>query len=184
MKQSFVFLANGFEEVEALTVVDFMRRAAIDVKTVSITSEKNVKGAHGIEVKADLLLAEIDANQAEWLILPGGMPGASNLFECKQLCEMLVAHNAKGEKLAAICASPAVVFAPLGILDGKMGACYPGFEGAMANCVVEKSTVVTDGNVVTGNGPSAAGDFALQIISMTKGEDAANEVAKGLLLLE
>lgn len=184
MKTSYVFLAEGFEEVEALTSVDLLRRAGMDVKTVTISDSVHVTGAHGVTVIADVLFVDVDwQEEAEWLILPGGMPGASNLAAHKGLCELLLQQNARGEKLAAICASPAVVLAPLGLLKGKKAVCYPGFEGALVESKPSDAQVVVDGNVVTGNGPAAASEFALSLIGVSLGEDAAKKVADGMLLV-
>ena len=122
MNTSFVFLANGFEEVEALTTIDIMRRAGMEVVTVSINDTLEAEGAHGVTVKADALISEVNLNNAEWLICPGGMPGASNLAACKPLTNALIAQNSKGGKIAAICASPSVIFGPLGLLEGKHAA--------------------------------------------------------------
>ena len=112
MHRSFIFLAEGFEEIEALSVVDVLRRAGMDIKTVSITASKEVMGAHGITVKADLTFKEADFADSEWLILPGGMPGATNLAADEALCDLLKVHKGK---LAAICASPGVVLCASGI---------------------------------------------------------------------
>lgn len=184
MNTTYVFLADGFEEVEALTCVDLLRRAQMDVKMVSIKSGLQVVGAHGIKVDADVAFGEVsDYADAEWLVLPGGMPGATNLAAHAALAEVLKARNAQGGKIAAICASPAVVLAPLGILNGKRGVCYPGFEGNMAGCDVDASaSVVVDGNVTTGNGPAAATAFALQLVAISLGDAAAKSVAEGMLL--
>ena len=134
MNTSYVFLAPGFEEVEALTVIDVMRRAGMDVKTVSITDSRTVAGAHGIAVTADVVYEKTDFITPEWLILPGGMPGATNLSQYAPLNTLLL-NQANSGKIAAICASPAVVLAPLGILDGKEATCYPGFEKQMHGAV-------------------------------------------------
>lgn len=184
MNTSFLFLAEGFEEVEALSVVDIMRRAGLPVTTVSISSTLQVKGAHNITVTADAIYSDTDFNNANWLILPGGMPGASNLAAHADLCKLLKAHNAKGGNVAAICASPAVVLAPLGILDGKRAICYPGFEKAMSLSKIGGSPVETDGNIVTANGPATATLFALAIVVHTLGEPAARDIAEGLLLYD
>lgn len=181
-RTSYVFLANGFEEIEALTVVDVMRRAGMPVKTVSINSGDEVVGAHGVVVKADMLVSQGDYSAAEWLVAPGGMPGASNLAACGVLCDALKAHNAKKGRIAAICAAPAVVLAPLGILDGKKATCYPSFEDHInESCLVAEPVVVSD-NVVTGNGPAAAMNFALAIVGLSHGEEQAFEIASGMLL--
>lgn len=180
MKQSFIFLANGFEEIEALTVVDIMRRAGMPVKTVSITNEALVTGAHGIPVVADTLIADINTNDAEWLICPGGMPGSTNLAECVTLSEMLRAHATTG-KIAAICAAPAVVLAPLGILDGKEATCYPGFEKLCDKATMQDTPVVALDRVITANGPAAATKFALAIVANSMGCNAAHDVGSGML---
>ena len=183
MKTSYVFLADGFEEIEALTSVDIMRRAGMDVVTVSINDTVAVTGAHGIKVEADEVFADEKRYLgAEWLVLPGGMPGATNPASYGELTQLLCVQNENCGKIAAICASPAVVLAPLGLLNGKRGVCYPGFDDMMAGCDVQSVPVVVDGNVVTGNGPAAAGAFALQIVSISMGEDVAKGVSDGMLL--
>lgn len=129
MKESYVFLAEGFEDVEALTPVDVLRRAEMPVKTVSITSSLQVKSAHGVVVTADVLYDNTMFKDPAWLILPGGMPGASNLYEFAPLQGLLKNQLAsKDGRIAAICASPAVVLGQLGLLKGRKATCYPGFE--------------------------------------------------------
>lgn len=182
MKKSFVFLANGFEEIEALVTVDVLRRAGIDTTTVSITDSQVVTGAHNIEVKADTTIANITCNAEDIIVLPGGMPGATNLAECATLTELLTAHNNAQGLIAAICASPAVVLAPIGVLSGKKATCYPGFEGAFTDCTKGETPVVVDGNVITGNGPATAIAFALAIVRKAVSEDKAQEVASGMLV--
>lgn len=183
MNESFIFLADGFEEIEALATVDIMRRAGMTVKTVSINAGYDVTGAHGVTVKADLLLNDISVGEeAEWLICPGGMPGAANLAANKKLTEMLCAQNRRGGKIAAICASPALVLAPIGLLKGKKATCYPGMEPTEApETNMTGLSVVTDGNIVTGKGPAYTFDFALAIVKESKGSDTADAVAQGML---
>lgn len=180
MNTSYIFLAAGFEEIEALTVVDVMRRAGMDVKTVSITESHTVIGAHGIPVTADLLYGNTDFITPEWLIIPGGMPGASNLSQFAPLNTLLINQAASG-KIAAICAAPAVVLAPLGILDGKEATCYPGFEDKMKDAVLRDSPVIALDRIITGNGPSAALRFALSIVANSMGEAVAQQVGSGML---
>lgn len=177
---SFVFLAEGFEEIEALTVVDVMRRAGMDVKTVSISGDIRVRGAHGVEVTADLRFKEADFEDTEWLILPGGMPGATNLASFAPLNDLLTIHAHKG-KIAAICAAPAVVLAPLGILDGKEATCYPGFERQCPKAVMRDVPVVALDRLITANGPSAALRFSLAIVANSLGAPVAQEVGSGML---
>lgn len=183
MKTSFVFLADGFEEIEALATIDVMRRAGMPVVTVSINPTPQVTGAHGVPVLADALITACDLSDAEWLICPGGMPGASNLAACQSLTDALVDQYRRGGNVAAICASPAIVFAPLGLLNGRNGTCYPGMS--VEGCGVkwnETAMVVVDENVITGRGPAAACQFGLTIVSQSLGADAAKQVAEGMLI--
>ena len=183
MKKSFVFLATGFEEIEALATVDVLRRAGSEVTVVSIYKDRMVTGAHGITVAADVVMAGADFSDCDWLICPGGMPGSEHLAKFEPLTELLKQHNANGGRIAAICAAPAVVLAPLGILDGKKATCYPGFENALAQggATPVDNRVVVDGNVVTGNGPSSAIPFALTIVKETLGGATSNDVSDGML---
>lgn len=182
MNTSFLFLAEGFEEIEALSVVDVLRRAGIPVTTVSISDSLQVKGAHNITVTADASYSKVDFSNANWLILPGGMPGASNLAAYAPLCTLLKEQKSKGGNIAAICASPAVVLAPLGVLDDKEAICYPGFENALSNSKLSDKPVVTDGNIITANGPASATLFGLAIVAHTLGEKAAHDIAESMLL--
>ncbi len=183
MTTSYIFLATGFEEIEALTTVDIMRRAGMHVLTVSIEDTPQVAGAHGIPVVADTCISDIDFSQAEWLILPGGMPGATNLAACAPLCDALKAHAAKGGKIAAICASPAVVLAPLGLLAKKDATCYPGFEAVCSThgAILRDTPVIALPTLVTANGPAASMAFALSIVANTLGAPLAQEIGQGLL---
>lgn len=181
MKDSFLFLAEGFEEVEALTTVDILRRAGIPVKTVSITSALQVKGAHDITVNADLIYDNTLFTHAPWLILPGGMPGASNLYEFAPLNGLLLNQKeSKDGRIAAICAAPAVVLAQLGLLAGEKATCYPGFEKMLGNAFEHKDVVIS-GKFITANGPATAIKFALTIVGATLGEEAAIKIANDLL---
>lgn len=181
MKTSYVFLADGFEEIEAMAPVDVMRRAGMNVVTVSITDSQTVTGAHGVKVNADKLFKELTFDDAEWLVCPGGMPGAKNLAEYQPLTDLLVAHFDAGKKVAAICASPALVLAPLGLLDSKAATCYPGMESNCSKSTMLDQYVVTDGNVVTGQGPAAAIEFGLTLVSITLGNAAADDISNGML---
>ena len=178
MKHSYVFPADGFEEIEAVTPVDVLRRAGLDVKTVSISDSHVVTGAHGVKYTADMLMEEVTSEDIQWLILPGGMPGAENLYKCRRLCDMLRKHVAADGNVAAICAAPGVVLGQLGLLDGKEATCYPGFEGMLGEkCFHVPVPVVSARNVVTGNGPAAALSFSLAIVAATLGEGPAKEIA-------
>lgn len=182
MKESFIFLADGFEEIEAMSVIDVLRRAEMPVKTVSISSSEYVTGAHGVTVKADAVFDKELLSDPEWLILPGGMPGATNLYEHEQLREILFHHNDKKKKIAAICAAPAVVLGQLGIINGKKATCYPGFENLCTGAEMINSPVVVSENIVCGNGPANALLWALSIVKVTHDEKFAHNIASGMLL--
>ena len=183
MKESFVFLAEGFEEIEALTAIDVMRRAGMPVKTVSITSALQVCGAHGVTVNADVIFDNTLFKDPAWLVLPGGMPGATNLYNFAPLQGLLrrQASSADG-RIAAICASPAVVLGRLGLLKGRKATCYPGFEEMLEGADPDTAPVVTDDKFVLGNGPANSLLWALSIVNEEVGAHKANEVANGMLL--
>ena len=183
MKDSFVFLADGFEEIEAISVIDILRRAGIPVTTVSITASLQVRGAHGVTVVADVLYDSTIFTDAEWLIFPGGLPGATNLYEFAPL-QGLIKNQAESEhgRMAAICAAPGEVLGQLGVLRGEKFTCYPGFEEKVDGGIHEEAKVVVSGKYVTANGPSSATLWALKIVEETLGEDKASEVASGMLL--
>ncbi|MBD5217014.1 MAG: DJ-1/PfpI family protein [Bacteroidales bacterium] len=182
MKESFLFLADGFEEMEAISAIDILRRAGMSLKTVSITSALQVKGAHGITITADVIYDNTLFKDIDWLILPGGMPGATNLYEFAPLQGLLSSHHSKGGRIAAICAAPAVVLAQSGLLAGHHATCYPGFEGMLGEDIYEDRPVVVSKNIVTGNGPGNAMLWALNIVKCQFGEEVANRVAGDLLL--
>lgn len=182
MKKSFIFLADGFEELEALSPIDIMRRAGMELVTVSIHDRLTVTGAHGVPVTADAMIDEIDCTDAEWLIYPGGLPGAQYLHESDKVNTLLLRQYNAGGKVAAICASPALVFAPAGIIDSRKATCYPGMEEHCGKSIMKDSYVVVDGNVVTGQGPAAAIEFGLKIVEITLGKEAADSVAAGMLV--
>lgn len=183
MKESFVFLAEGFEEIEALTAVDVMRRAGMPVKTVSITSALQVQGAHGITVNADVLFDNTLFSDPAWLVLPGGMPGATNLHDFAPLQGLLRRQAADPHgRIAAICASPAVVLGQLGLLKGHKATCYPGFENMLEGAELDTAPVVNDNKFVLGNGPANSLLWALSIVKEELGAHKANEVANAMLL--
>lgn len=181
MKTSYVFLAPGFEEIEALGTVDALRRGGITVKTVSITDENTVVGAHGIPVVADIKFDEIDDNP-DWLILPGGMPGATNLFNCEPLTNLLIEHHKAGGHIAAICASPGVVLGQLGLLNGETATCYPGFDDLCAGATMKDVRSVVSGQFVTANGPSSTLNLVYEILKINRDKQTADEVMQGMLL--
>ncbi len=181
MKESYVFLADGFEEVEALTAVDVMRRAGMTVVTISINDSLEVTGAHGVNILADSLISDEELDNIDWIVLPGGMPGATNLYNCARLREAIETHNAAGGNIAAICAAPAVVLGQMGILQGHKATCYPGFEELCKGAQMQDTPTTTDDNLVCGNGPANALPWALAIVAKAQGEDKAQEVAQGML---
>ena len=163
----YVMLANGFEEVEALTVVDVLRRANFDVQTVSIT--------------ADNIFTEVSLAESELVVLPGGMPGALNLRNDETLCAVLKKRASENLAVAAICAAP-FILGELGILQDKRATCYPGFEDKLAGATVTGAMVERDGNIITGKGPAAAMEFALTIVEALAGKGVRDEVAGGMLV--
>lgn len=186
MNKAYIFLAPGFEEIEALTPVDLLRRAGIETVTVAVAPTQIVEGAHGIQVVADAMLSDVvkEAADAVLLVAPGGMPGAKNLADSAELCRLFTAQNRRGALVAAICAAPAVVLAPLGILEEKDATCYPGFEEAIAAGGGRhmKQRTVRSANVITANGPSSAIPFALNLIKAVKNQDEADRIATQILL--
>lgn len=174
MCRVFLFLAEGFEEIEALTVVDLLRRAEIEIAMVSITGKKQVAGAHGILVEADSLYEETAIEEADMLVLPGGMPGTKNLAAHKGLCSQLKAFHQAKKGIAAICAAP-MILGQNGILEGKRVVCYPGFEAELAGAVIDTVEAVTDGNIITSRGPGTAIEFAAAIAAyLTDAKNAEN----------
>jgi 4-methyl-5(b-hydroxyethyl)-thiazole monophosphate biosynthesis len=181
MAKVYVFLANGFEDVEALIPVDVLRRGGVEVVTVSCAgSSQVVETAHQVRIEADCLFEECDFSDADLLFLPGGMPGASNLYEHEGVCQAVLSQAAAGKKIAAICAAPAVVLAQLGVLDGKQATCYPGFEQLLTNARYTADLVTVDGNVTTAEGPAAAFPFAYSLLAQLVNEDTAQQIAVGM----
>ena len=174
-----VFLADGFEEIEALSVVDFLRRADIKVDMVSITDDIEVTGAHGITVKADVCFDKLDRD-ADMLVLPGGMPGTINLKEHIGLKELLIKYNSEGKRIAAICAAPTVLGSH-GILEGHKAVCYPGMEDGLMCEYAGEVKVITDGNITTSKGPGTAIWFALELIGLLKGKEVSKKIRKSLV---
>jgi 4-methyl-5(b-hydroxyethyl)-thiazole monophosphate biosynthesis len=181
MNQITVHLAEGFEEIEAVTIIDVLRRAGLDVVTVSVTGNRMVKGSHNIEMKADVLFDEVDYTKGDMIILPGGMPGAKNLSDHKGLKAQVIEYQKNGKYLAAICAAP-IVFGNLGILNGKMAVCYPGYEEYLLGAEVHSVPYVVDGNIITGRGVGAALQFSLEIVRILKGEEKALLLRKAMLV--
>lgn len=183
MRESFLFLADGFEEVEALTAVDVLRRAGMPVRTVSITSSPLVTGSHGITVKADVIYDPALFGDPAWLILPGGLPGADNLHDFPPLQGLLRRQfESRSGRIAAICAAPAVVLGEEGLLNGRKATCYPGFESRLQGAEYVDAPVVSDDKFVLGNGPASAMKWALAIVAKTLGEEKSFNIASQMLL--
>ena len=177
----YVFLAEGFETIEALTVVDILRRGKIEVATVSITDNRMVESAQKIAVQADLCIADLEEN-AQMYVLPGGIPGTPNLKNCDKVMECIQKQYKKGGYIAAICAAPGIL-AELGYLNGKEAIAYPDYEEVLqangAN-VVRNGAVIAD-NIITGRAMGTAVDFGLAILSVLAGEACAKQVADAIV---
>ena len=169
----YLFLIDNFEEIEALSTVDILRRAEIPVTTVGVFGTE-LKGAHGISVKADKLFEESDFSDAEALILPGGM-GSLDFLKHAALCELLCSHAAHGKVVAAICAAPSVL-GELGILRGYRATCYPGFEERLRGATYMEESVCQDRNCVTARGPGVSDKFAFSLVSMLKDNQLVDEL--------
>ena len=175
----YVMLADGFEEIEALAFVDILRRADIDVKTVSSDNSDEVTGAHHISVIPDIKMSDINKN-ADGIILPGGLPGTYNLRDNKNVTDLVVEYYNSGKIIGAICAAPSV-FGGLGLLKGKKATCYPSFENYLTEALYVEERVVVDGNVITSRGAGTAHDFALKLVEIMKGKEIADKLRSSML---
>lgn len=180
MAKVYEFLANGCEDIEALAPVDILRRGGVEVVTVSITASLSVETAHGVTVEADCHVADIDLSDADMLVLPGGMPGATNLMESEIVCSALVAQHKAGRLIGAICAAP-MVLGKLGLLEGKRATCYPGFEQFLDGATPTGDLVTVDGNITTAKGPGAAMAFGYQLLSNFVPEQTVEALKKGMI---
>lgn len=176
MNQVCVFFATGFEEIEALTVVDLLRRAGIDTQMVSVSGERQVTSSHQVTVCMDKLLEEVDFGSVDMLILPGGLPGAANLEQCAPLMEQVDAFCREGRAVGAICAAPRIL-GKRGLLKGKRACCFPEFESWLEGAEVTRRPVETAGNIITARGMGCAVDFGLAIVEHFLGAGAAQELA-------
>ena len=178
----YVYLAEGFEEVEALFPLDLFRRAGLDAKTVSITESPLVTGSHGITVRADITVNDSDyaPKNTELIMLPGGMPGTTNLDASALVHEALDYAYQNGVFIAAICAAPSVL-GKKGFLSGKKATCYPGFEKYLSGSIQTKDKFVRDGNIITAAGAGVALDFGLTIIETLCGKEKAEGIKNAIL---
>lgn len=177
----YVHLADGFEEIEALTIVDVLRRADIEVKTVSVTGSRTVRGAHDIAVAADLLFQEADYGKCEMIVLPGGMPGTANLAGHEGLVKQLNSFARNGKWLTAICAAPSVL-GGLSLLKGKRATSYPGYKDQMPGVIYSEERVVRDGKFITSRGPGTAIEFSLELVKVLKNEQTADALRKAMIV--
>lgn len=175
-----VFFGEGYEEIEALTVVDILRRASIPVKMVSITQEREVTSSHQVTVKMDAVLSEIDFDKVEMIVLPGGMPGTKNLEACEVLMEQVDSFVGAGRPVSAICAAPSIL-GHRGHLKNQKACCYPSFEDHLEGAEVVKEPSVISGNITTGRGMGAAIPFALSILERYQGKEAAQAMAEKIV---
>lgn len=181
MKKVAIFMADGFEEIEGLTVVDILRRAGISIDMVSIKDTYEVTGSHNITVKTDKLLVNVQQDDSyDMLVMPGGMPGTRNLEASEGLMNMLDRYYQDGHNIAAICAAP-TVFGHRGYLKGRKGVCYPGMEDQLTGAQVLYDPAITDGNVTTGRGMGTAIDFALEILDVLGEGKTSDEIAKAIV---
>lgn len=177
----YMFLADGFEESEAIVPLDMLKRGGVDIKTVSITDNNIVNGSHGIAVMTDITVSEMTDEPLEMVILPGGMPGASNLRSNEAVVKAVTETYNNGGYVAAICAAP-YILGELGLLKGKKAICYPSFEDRLVGAEVVIDDVVCDGNVITAIGMGAALKFGYALVSVLKGNDVAYKIAKSIFM--
>ena len=170
-----VFFAEGFEEIEAVTVYDILKRAGIDVRSVGLGSKK-IRGSHGIMMETDMEIKDLAGADPDMIVLPGGMPGTGNLDESPELKRIIRKAHENGRRIAAICAAP-MILGKMGILDNKEAVCYPGYEKYLKGAVLSRKAVVTDGNITTSRGPGTAFAFGLELVNILKGEKKAEELS-------
>ena len=175
----YCFLADGFEEVEAIAPIDMLRRAGVEVKTVGVTGDV-IDGRHGIKVIPDIDIKDIILDESlEAVILPGGLPGATNLEDSADVQKAIDFADEKGKYICAICAAPQIL-GHKGLLKGKNAIAYPGFEGELEGAIISEDYVVLDGNIITAKGAGVATEFGLKIVSVLKSQELAAEIGKAI----
>ncbi len=182
MKKVYVFLADGFEEVEAVTPIDMLRRAGAEVVTVSVTDKKEVTGAHGITVLSDALIDKTDCADADMIVLPGGYPGYQNLADCKKLIDIIDFMYKNERYIGAICGAPAAVLGKNGYLKDRRATCYPSMEDELCARRLHTGAVCVDGNIITSRSAGTALSFALVLTQTLLGDAAANKLKKSIVL--
>lgn len=180
MPKAAIFFANGLEEIEGLTVVDMFRRAHLDIEIVSVTGDRTITGSHNITIQADRLFEEMNFDDVEMFILPGGMPGTKHLRAHEPLCELLKKAASDGRYIAAICAAPSVP-GELGLLSGRRATCYPGFEDRLTGARATTDSVVVDGHMITSRGMGTAIPFAAELIALLKDRETAESLKKSII---
>ena len=175
-----IFMADGCEEIEGLTVVDVVRRAKMEIKMISITGKREVTSSHGVTFLADALASEVNYDELDGIVLPGGMPGTLNLGADATVNEVIHKFAAEGKLVAAICAAPSVLGAA-GILEGKRATCHPGFEEKLTGAQTSEDSVVVDGNIITSRGMGTAIPFALALTEQLVSREKAEEIKKGII---
>ena len=176
----YLFLADGFEEMETITAFDVLQRCGLEVKLLSITGKRVVIGGHGLILKVDGLFRKNVVENAQALVLPGGMPGAKNLDEHEGVRAALVRHAEQQKLIGAICAAP-MVLGHLGLLRGKRATCYPGFETELEGATYTAEPCTADGNIITGKGPGASFAYAYRLLEEFKGAGVVEELKKGMM---
>ena len=176
----YMFLGTGFEETEAIAPLDLLRRAGVEIATVGLNG-KVIYGGHGIGVEADLEIGQLDLTNLEMVILPGGLGGVASIKGCSAAMDAIRFAYENGKFVAAICAGPTIL-ASLGITDGKHATCYPGCEEQMGTAIMENAAAVTDGRIITGTSAGCAIPFGLQLIAALKGQEAADTIAKQIVI--
>lgn len=179
MSKVAVLLAEGFETIEALTVVDVLRRANVCCNMVSMNNLV-VTSSHNIEIKADEIFSEALINEYDMIVLPGGMPGSANLRDDERVINVIKAFNEKDKYIASICAAP-IALGKAGVLNGKNATCYPGFENELTGCNFKEDNIVRDGNILTARGPAITLPFSYEILKMLGYEKEANDIRSGML---
>ncbi|MCI9064721.1 MAG: DJ-1/PfpI family protein [Lachnospiraceae bacterium] len=180
MSKAAIFFATGYEEIEALTVVDILRRAGEEIEMVSVTEERTVTSSHGVTVTMDKVLSEVNFDETDVIVLPGGMPGTSNLEACSALMEQVDAFVKADKLVAAVCAAPSIL-GHRGHLKGRKACAFPSMESQLEGAQVSREPAVRDGNIITGRGMGAAIPFALAILGALQSEEAAEEMARGIV---
>lgn len=184
MKKIAIILATGFEEIEAVTPIDILRRGGVEVIVAGV-GDIQITGARSIKIECDTTIDNLKPNDFDGVVIPGGMPGASNISESEESGSFIQSMYQEKKLVAAICASPAIVLSPLNVLDGKKSTGYPGFENKFSKFVdIKTDTVVIDDNIITSKGPGTAADFSFAVLEYLEGKDVTISVARSMLFLK